>query len=194
MNFSGKNTMEKQKTSIAKSIAEIAVVVALMVVFTLFVSIPFVPVPLTFQTVICICSGILLGRKKGAIAMFVYFFLGFVCHIPVFAGFTGGFVTVFKPTFGYIIGFIPAAYVAGLIVDKSPTNSFGIYILAAVCGVLVNYIIGIPYFMTIWKFYLGKGELWQAFLTYNLIYIPKDIVLGVIAAFVCKPVKKATNL
>ena len=49
---------------LTKDLVQIAITVALMVVFTLFVSIPLGPVPLTFQTIICVASGILLGSKK----------------------------------------------------------------------------------------------------------------------------------
>ena len=144
---------------LTQDLVQIAITVALMVVFTLFVSIPLGPVPLTFQTIICVASGILLGSKKGAIAMAVYFFLGFVCHIPVFSGFTGGFASVFKPSFGYIVGFIPAAFLAGLFVEKSEKKSILTYVIASIIGVLTNYVIGIPYFIAIWKWYLLKDGL-----------------------------------
>ena len=54
-----------------KDIVYTAIFVALMIIFTLFVSIPFYPVPLTFQTVICIMSGLIAGAKRGAAAMAV---------------------------------------------------------------------------------------------------------------------------
>ena len=178
---------------LTKDLVQIAMTVALMVVFTLFVSIPLGPVPLTFQTIICVASGILLGSKKGAIAMAVYFFLGFVCHIPVFSGFTGGFASVFKPSFGYIIGFIPAEFISGFILEKSTDKPLYIYIIATIAGVLVNYIVGIPYFILIWKLYLLKDGLGAALVSYNLLYLPKDLILGVIGAIVCKQVVKAIS-
>lgn len=179
--------------TITRDLVEIAVTVALMVVFTLFVSIPISIIPLTFQTIICVASGLLLGSKKGAIAMAVYVFLGFVCHIPVFSGFTGGFASVFKPSFGYIIGFIPAAFFAGLILEKSEKKNFMTYLIATFAGVLINYIIGIPYFAAIWKLYLHKDGLGAAMVSFNLIYLPKDLLLGVIGAIVCKQVNKALH-
>ena len=106
--------MDKSKSkNLTKDITQIALFVALMIVFTLYVSIPFFPVPLTFQTVICVCAGLFLGKRKGAISMAIYLFMGLVCHLPVFSGATGGFSSVFKPSFGYIIGFVLAAYAAG---------------------------------------------------------------------------------
>ena len=166
-------------------IAQIALFVALMTVFTLYVSIPFFPVPLTFQAVICVCAGLFLGKKKGAIAMAVYLFAGLVCHLPIFSGATGGFASVFKPSFGYIIGFVVAAYAAGA-VRGDITASTKKYVLAAVVGFACCYAIGIPYFALIWKYYLGNDNVWQAILSYNILYMPKDIVLCALASVVAK--------
>ena len=67
--------MEKTKKIstklIAADIAECALFVALMTAGA-NISIPFFPVPLTFQTVLSVLAGLLLGWKKGAISMAVY--------------------------------------------------------------------------------------------------------------------------
>ena len=76
--------MDKSKSkNLTKDITQIALFVALMIVFTLYVSIPFFPVPLTFQTVICVCAGLFLGKRKGAISMAIYLFMGLVCWVLV---------------------------------------------------------------------------------------------------------------
>ena len=172
------------RKSITKDLVYIAIFVALMVVFTLYVSIPFYPVPLTFQTVICVLAGLLLGAKRGSISMLIYVFMGFVLSLPVFSGGKGGFSMIFSPTFGYIIGFPVAAFVAGIIRGKSGKAKFSKYLAAAVSACLACYVIGIPYFLLIWRYYLGNMNVWHAAVTYNLLYIPKDIVLCVIAAVV----------
>ena len=167
----------------AKNLTFVAVFVALMAVCTLFISIPFYPVPLTFQTMVCVLCGLMLGAKYGFLSMCVYVFLGFVCYVPVFAGGTCGFYTALKPTFGYIIGFAVAALVAGLI-RKDSKASLKRYIFAGVCAFLVNYAIGIPYFLLIWKFHMNQTGVWQAAVTYNFIYMPKDLILSIIAGIV----------
>lgn len=178
--------MDKSKSkNLTKDITRIALFVALMIVFTLYVSIPFFPVPLTFQTVICVCAGLFLGKRKGAISMAIYLFMGLVCHLPVFSGGTGGFSSVFKPSFGYIIGFVLAAYAAGAVRgDRNASTKR--YILAAAVGFACCYAVGIPYFAIIWKFYLGKADILPAIISYNVLYMPKDIALCVLAALVAK--------
>lgn len=167
------------KKRIAIDLAEIAVFVALMVVCTLFVEIPFFPVPLTFQTVISIAAGLTLGAKKGAAAMAVYCFMGLV-GIPVFAGFGGGIYYVLRPTFGYILGFILSAFTAGAICSGGKVT-FVRCVIASVAAFLVNYLVGIPYFAAIWQFYMKGGDLGKYIVLYNLIYMPKDAVLAVLA-------------
>lgn len=174
------------KKSFARDIVYIAIFVVLMVIFTLFVSIPFFPVPLTFQTVICVMAGLLLGAKRAGISMFIYVFMGLVLAIPVFSGGKGGPGMVVSPTFGYIIAFIPMATAAGAVRGKLPTASLKRYITAATAAFFVCYAIGIPYFLIIWRFYMGNTDIWQAALTFNILYMPKDLILCLAAAFLSK--------
>ena len=174
------------KKSFARDIVYIAIFVVLMVIFTLFVSIPFFPVPLTFQTVICVMAGLLLGAKRGGLSMFIYVFMGLVLAIPVFSGGKGGPGMVVSPTFGYIIAFIPTAAAAGAVRGKLPTASLKRYITAATAAFFVCYAIGIPYFLIIWRFYMGNTDIWQAALTFNILYMPKDLILCLAAAFLSK--------
>ncbi len=174
------------KKSFARDIVYIAIFVVLMVIFTLFVSIPFFPVPLTFQTVICVMAGLLLGAKRAGLSMFIYVFMGLVLAIPVFSGGKGGPGMVVSPTFGYIIAFIPTAAAAGAVRGKLPTASLKRYITAATAAFFVCYAIGIPYFLIIWRFYMGNTDIWQAALTFNILYMPKDLILCLAAAFLSK--------
>ena len=169
------------KKSFAVDIAQIAIFVALMVAGA-WVQIPFYPVPLTFQTVIAVLSGLLLGWKKGVAAMSVYLFMGFVCFIPVFSDHSlAGFAYAMKPSFGYIIGFILSALVGGLIVGKGGC-SFKRYAVAAVAAFVADYAVGVPYFAIAWKYFLNGTGLGAAMVTYNLLYMPKDLVLSVLGA------------
>ncbi len=158
-------------------IAECAIFVALMTAGA-YIKIPFPLVPLTFQTVICVLAGLLLGWKKGAISMSVYCFMGLI-GIPVFAS-GGGVFYVLLPTFGYILGFILAATVAGLIGGKAGLPVWR-YFVAAVAAFLANYLVGIPYCMVV-VYLQGMDDLLTVFITWNLYYMPKDLVLCVLAA------------
>jgi biotin transport system substrate-specific component len=81
------------------------------------VPLPFGPVPMTLQTAVVLGSGVLLGARRGAAAMTLYMLLGIV-GLPVFAN-GGGIQSVLSPSFGFVIGFIPAAWLTGRIFEVS---------------------------------------------------------------------------
>ena len=174
----------------AREIAKCAIFVVLMWLGTI-IEIPFWPVPLTFQTVICVLSGLLLGWKLGALSMFCYLFMGTI-GIPVFSG-GGGFWYVTKLTYGYIIGFVFASAVAGWIAHRNKKVSFPRMIAAAVAAMFVNYIIGTPYFALIWTYYMKNGGVWSAIWTYNIIFMFKDLALCVLAAILTKKLLPILN-
>ncbi len=174
-----KKIMNKTKRKfLAVDIAECSIFVALMVAAA-FIKLPLFPlVPLTFQTVVSVLSGLLLGWKKGAVSMSVYCFIGLI-GIPVFAD-GGGIFYVLKPSFGYILGFVLSAVVAGLISGRSGLPLWR-YIIGALIACLANYAIGIPYCLIAAKL-LNVDDLLGLFITGNLVFIPKDAALCIIAA------------
>ncbi|MDE6586439.1 MAG: biotin transporter BioY [Clostridia bacterium] len=161
---------------LAVDIAECAVFAALMVAGA-FITIPFPLMPLTFQTVISVLAGLLLGARKGAVSMAVYCFAGLI-GIPVFTG-GGGIFYVLKPSFGYILGFILSAFVAGVIAGRKGLP-FWRYIVGAVAAVIADYAVGVPYGIFA-AHLLGVEDLAGLLVTGNLIYMPKDLVLSVLA-------------
>ena len=93
-----------------------------------FFYMPFTPIPLTMQVLTVLVSALALGGYWGAVAMLEYVFLGLM-GAPVFAGFKTGLIAIPGPTGGFIIGFIAAAFGAGLIyrllVERSPEKIKG---------------------------------------------------------------------
>ena len=71
-----------------------------------FLKIPFPLAAITMQSFFTAMAAILLGRKYGALSQGVYVLIGLV-GIPIFA-LGGGFSYVFQPTFGFLLGLIPA--------------------------------------------------------------------------------------
>ena len=164
--------------SAAIRLAQCAIFVVLMVV-SAYIQIPFPFVPLTFQTVVAVLAGLLLGPRYGTASVCVYVLMGLL-GLPVFSG-GGGIGYVVQLTFGYLLGFIAATFVSGFIAHKC-RPSLRIFILAGVCGFLANYAVGAPYFLLLWHFYYHNAGLWNAFVVYNLIYMPKDLILCILAA------------
>jgi biotin transport system substrate-specific component len=74
--------------------------------------VPFSPVPVTGQTCAVLILGGLLGPGAGVAAVGLYLLQG-LGGLPVFAGPGAGPLYFFGPTGGYLIGFLPAAFIAG---------------------------------------------------------------------------------
>jgi biotin transport system substrate-specific component len=81
-----------------------------------WVSIPFVPVPLTLQTLFVLLSGVLL-RRWGFLPPLCYLVLG-ALGLPVFHNGLAGVGVLLGPTGGFIAGFVVAGLVAGLAYER----------------------------------------------------------------------------
>ena len=81
------------------------------------IPLPFSPVPVTAQTMAVLACGLFLGPVWGALTVLAYIIEGSL-GLPVFAGGTAGLAKLFGPTGGYIIGFVPAAFMVGLLSKK----------------------------------------------------------------------------
>ena len=129
----------------------IAVLGTLLLTISAKIKIPFYPVPMTMQTFVVLLLGITLGPKVGLLTVSLYLFEG-IFGLPVFAGTPEkgiGVTYFFGPTMGYLIGFLVAAYFAGLFkYDKGLIKTFFklifsvsfIYILGMVwLGILIGW-------------------------------------------------------
>jgi biotin transport system substrate-specific component len=124
-----------------------------LIVVGAMIKVPLPGIPLTLQTMFVLLAGMLLGSRGGLIAVLVYIFMGLV-GLPVFTG-GGGLMYLFKPTFGYIVGFALGAFVTGWLVERNPDNSTKQLILAAVAGTAVIYAVGLPWYYVILNYYLN---------------------------------------
>src|SRR5699024_1291342 len=102
------------------------------------VTIPLPLIPITGQTLAVGLAETILGSRLGTVATLLYIAMGSV-GIPVFAQMTGGLGVIFGPTGGFIVGFIPTAFIIGLYIEKTaPTilqagiaNIIGMFITLA---------------------------------------------------------------
>ena len=96
----------------------------------------------------------------------------------------GGFSYVLQPTFGFLLGLIPSAFVIGKLA-KRPLTFWGTA-LAMLVGLAVLYAIGVPYMALIANAYLGKGlTFWQVIKNGMLIYLPGDLLKIALGSFLC---------
>lgn len=89
-----------------KDMAYIALMAVLISVCS-WLSVP-AAIPFTMQTYAVFTALLLLGGRRGSIAVAVYIALGAV-GLPVFSGFAGGIGKLMGPSGGYIFGFMLTA-------------------------------------------------------------------------------------
>jgi biotin transport system substrate-specific component len=100
------------------------------------------PVPFTMQTFAVLMVGALFGARRGSITVLVYLFEGAI-GLPVFSYGRGGFLVFLGPTGGYLIGFIIAAYITGLLAQSGWDRKIITTILAMVLGNIIIYAFGL---------------------------------------------------
>ncbi len=124
-------------------------------------SLPLSAVPINLALFAVFCAGAILGAKRGALSMLVWVLLG-AAGVPVFALLRGGLAVLTGPTGGYIIGYIPAAFLTGLFIDIFCRGKKRLYVYPAamLAGLFVCYTLG-----TAWYMYSTKTAAGAALLT-----------------------------
>jgi biotin transport system substrate-specific component len=108
------------------------------------IPLPFTPVPLTGQTFAVLLVGAALGSKRGAASMVLYIGLG-ALGLPVFAGGASGMAYLSGATLGYLIGFVIAAYVIGLLAERGLERNVRTSLIPFLVGTIIIYICGIAW-------------------------------------------------
>jgi biotin transport system substrate-specific component len=112
-----------------------------------YLSIPIGPVPIVLQNLFVLLSGLLLGNRWGFATVSVYLLAGAV-GLPVFAGGLGGIGRILGPTGGYLIGYLPAVWIVGIISKKwGPRAVFDV--IAMVLGSIIIYACGVAWLKNI---------------------------------------------
>src|SRR5699024_12591968 len=82
------------------------------------IPIPFLPVPITAQTLGVMLAGGLLGARRGGLSLLIFILLVAV-GAPLLAGGRGGLGLLFGPGGGYILAWPLAAFIIGYLTEKT---------------------------------------------------------------------------
>ena len=127
------------------------------------ITIPTEPYPFTFSLkwLFVLLAGLLLGAKMGAMSVAAYVIIG-LAGVPVFVH-GGGPQYVFRAGFGFLLGFILAAFVIGLLAGGTRQKAGEALLrlmLAALAGLVVYYFIGIAYYYFMYSCVLETPAEW----------------------------------
>lgn len=147
------------------------------------ISIPLGAVPVTLQLLPIVLCAALMTPKYATLSNAVYLLMGLV-GLPVFAGLGGGAGKLFGVTGGYLIGFLPCAFLTSLIIVKWGKEWYKMA-AAMVIGVAVCYAFGTAWFMA------TKGLGLMATLGICVIpFIPGDCLKIALAVVLAKRLEK----
>jgi biotin transport system substrate-specific component len=140
------------------------------------IPLPFTPVPITLQVILVLLAGLTLGAKDGALSQIVY-----VAAIAIGLPFDAkgiGAAMLISATAGYLIAFIPAAFVTGWLAEKGARGNRLWSFAASLIGVGIIYVMGTAW-LTIG--FLG-GDFSKGWALGIAPFIVVDVIKAVIAA------------
>lgn len=178
-----------------RDLGYVALFAALIVALGIVPAIPLIGgVPITLQSMGVMLAGLVLGPKRGAAAVLVVLALVAI-GLPVLAGGRGGIGVFAGPTAGYLVGWLPGAFVAGLLAAKLEPRASGtvdrtawLALAAIVGGIGIVHAGGI-----LWLAFATKAGLVKAFFI-DLPFVPGDLAKAVIASLVTVKVRDAISI
>ncbi len=131
--------LERSRVRDAVAVVGFALLTAVAAQIT--IPLGFTPVPLTGQTFAVLLAGGVLGSRRGALSMGLYVLLGAV-GLPFYADGEGGWTAATGATAGYLVGFVLAAFVVGLLAERGQDRRLSTSIPALLAGSAVIYACG----------------------------------------------------
>lgn len=166
-----------------RDIVLVALFAAIIVVLGLLppITLGFIPVPITAQSLGVMLAGCILGAKRGAGAVLLVLLLVAI-GLPVLSGGRGGLAIFASPTGGYLVGWVFGAFVCGLIAerfvreDQGELPQFLAFLGASIAGgIAVVYLFGIP-----WLVYMSGKAFFETALA-SLVFVPGDLIKAFVA-------------
>src|SRR5262245_18584515 len=136
---------ESRAACLAERVGAVAFVTALTAAAAqISAPLPFTPVPLTFQPMVVLVGGLVLGARLGMSAQMLYLALG-LAGLPVFAAspmLPQGAARLLGPTGGYVMAYPVAAFVAGTLAERGLDRRYLTAAAAMTLGLALIFTVG----------------------------------------------------
>ncbi len=173
-----------------KDITYIALMIGIISICS-WISVPTV-VPFTLQTFAVFASVLLLGGKRGTVAIVCYILIG-LAGAPVFSNMTGGIAQLAGLTGGYIIGFVFVGLIYWLF-ESLLEKKLWWQVTALILGLVVCYAFGTGWFMVVYGNRFGTISLASAISMCVIPFIPVDLAKLASAILIAKAVERRIKL
>lgn len=182
----------KLKTKEITTCALFAALIAVGAFIKIDIPMPMYTMHFTLQWFFVLVAGFLLGPRLSSMSVIVYLCIGLL-GVPVFAA-GGGPAYILRPGFGFLLGFVLAAFLIGYISEKFKLNRILTMMIPATAGLLAYYGVGAVYFYCIKNFYAATPVSWAVVIVdYCLITILPDFMLCVVAVVVSSKLRVAVH-
>ena len=137
------------------------------------------PLGVTYQVGAVLLVGCLGGRNAAVLSQIAYILLGLTWY-PVFAQ-GGGWGYLREPSFGYLLGFVPGAWVCGYLAFKSAPRLESLA-FSSWCGLLSVHLVGMAYLSLTyplgWLLNPNRISLLDFLKTYSLSPLPGQFAVA----------------
>jgi biotin transport system substrate-specific component len=134
----------QQAASRMARFAALAVGGTLALAISAKVQVPFIPVPMTLQTLVVLIIGAAFGARLAAATVALYLAEGLL-GLPVFAGALAGPAYMAGPTGGFLIGFFFAAALVGWLAERGWDRSLDLLLATMALGHVVIFVFGLAW-------------------------------------------------
>ncbi|MFY0609455.1 MAG: biotin transporter BioY [Candidatus Atelocyanobacterium thalassa] len=138
---------------------------------------------ITLQIGAVLLTGCMGGKNAGFLSQISYLLLGLFLY-PIFIN--GGGLQYFRdPTFGYILGFAPGAWLCGWLSFKYKTK-LEILLMSTISGLLAIHIFGLTYLFIFWMLkplVLSTPDLLNLMMNYSIDSIFSQLTIACATAF-----------
>jgi len=153
------------------------------------ISLGFIPVPITAQTLGVMLAGAFLGKRIGAVSLLIFIVLVGL-GLPLLSGGRGGLSALVGPSAGYIFSWPIAAFLIGYFTEKvwGSLKVWKLIIINFIFGVVLVSLIGAPVMALITNTSVIAG------LIGALAFLPGDLIKAIIASIIVVQIKKISPI
>ena len=146
------------------------------------------PLPSTWQVPALLICSLVCGPRAGVIAAMAYLTIGLV-DLPVFHD-GGGLGYLVNPGFGYLAGFVPAAWLCGRLAQQEGMNEIARLFLAASAGLVMLQVCGLLNLLLGGLLGRWSEPLPQLVFSYGIGPLPSQLALCAAAALLALPMRR----
>lgn len=148
------------------------------------ISLGFIPVPITAQTLGVMLAGAFLGKRTGLVSIIIFMVLVAI-GLPLLSGGRGGLGPFVSPSAGYFYSFPIAAFLIGYFTEKvwDSLKVWKLIVINFIFGVVLVSLIGAP----VMAFITNTPVI--AALVGALAFLPGDLIKAIIAAIIVVQIK-----